>query len=230
MKWFGWFGKLVASALLLSFLSVFTTVYVVDQYIQGFLKKWNLPEIERPAFDPGDYAAALIRSGIGERSEKPTEAGERTEAGEQAEAGTPETGAQNPTVPHAESGPRPEDGSGIADFGDTNRQTGETPPGGEQEDVQAVPVFGSAALSRFGDALVMSEEEFNEKRKRLSDDDKMEIFSIMMARLPQEELQRMSLLLEEGITAAEAAEIEEVIYAYLQQDEVARLLAILSKY
>jgi len=80
------------------------------------------------------------------------------------------------------------------------------------------------------DALVMTAQEFNEKRKKLTNQDKTEIFSIVMTKLPQEELQKMSLLLEDGITEEELGNLEDVMNAYLEQEEVAKLITILNKY
>ncbi len=76
----------------------------------------------------------------------------------------------------------------------------------------------------------MSAQEFNEKRKKLTSKDKSAIFSIIITKFPQEELQKMSLLLEDGITEEELGDLEDVMNAYLEKEEVVKLLAILNKY
>lgn len=223
MKMLGWFGKLLASALLLSFLSVFTTVYIVDRYIQGFLSQWNLPSAERESFDIGDYISSLTDAAqLWERSAvRPEKAGQGpslhpslSPSPEALEASAP---GQGGSKAEAESG----------EMSETHLPPSPSDPAASEE---ALPVFGNMEAAKLGDALVMSAEEFNEKRKQLTDEDKMEIFSIMITRVPQEEFQRLSLMLEEGITEAEAKELEDVINAYLHKEEVARLLAILNKY
>ncbi len=94
-------------------------------------------------------------------------------------------------------------------------------------DVEAAPVFGHAIQSG---SIVITADEFNEKRKNLSDEDKMAIFAIMMNKLPQAELQRLSEWLEDGITDEELTQVEEVINAYLEEDDIDRLLSILNRY
>ena len=76
----------------------------------------------------------------------------------------------------------------------------------------------------------MSAQEFNDKRKKLTNKDKTEIFSIVITKFPQKELQKMSLLLEDGITEEELGDLEDVMNAYLEQEDVTKLLAILNKY
>ncbi len=101
---------------------------------------------------------------------------------------------------------------------------------GEQSSSQTStrpPISGGNKLE---DTLVMSAQEFNEKRKKLTNQDKSAIFSIVMTKLPQTELQKMSLLLEDGITEEELADLVDVMNAYLEQEEVEKLLAILNKY
>lgn len=98
----------------------------------------------------------------------------------------------------------------------------------EQENAQ--PPNQPPTSSDLKDTLVMSAQEFNEKRKKLTNQDKTAIFSIVMTKLPQEELQKMSLLLEDGITEEELGDLEDVMNAYLEQEEVTQLLTILNKY
>ncbi len=43
LKRFAWLGKLVAAGLILSFLSIWTTGYIVTSYVESILKQFNLP-------------------------------------------------------------------------------------------------------------------------------------------------------------------------------------------
>src|SRR5690606_11645693 len=50
----GWFGKLLASGVLICLLSVVTTAYLVDQYVKVVLDQFQLSDIERPSLHLGD--------------------------------------------------------------------------------------------------------------------------------------------------------------------------------
>jgi hypothetical protein len=43
LKRFAWLGKLIAAGLILSFLSIWTTGYIVTSYVESVLKQFNLP-------------------------------------------------------------------------------------------------------------------------------------------------------------------------------------------
>lgn len=198
MRWMGWLGKLVVGAVFVSFLSVFTTVYLVDQYITAILQRLNMADVERPVLKLDE----LLMGGA-----KPSAA----------------TGTREERIPGDKQGDpeQPPEGALKVNASPT------MDPDAIAEQEPSVPVFEH---NLHEDALVMSAEEFNIKRKKLTEEDRLEIFTIMMKSLPQEELQKMSALLEDGITEEEVKNMEEVIHAYLHQDDVARLLSILNKY
>lgn len=234
MKWIGWLAKWAAGAVLASALSVLTTCWMVESYVNALLERWNLggaaPELAVgelvSSFLPGNDRKA---AGSAPKADAPAAAGEspadaenRGEAGTGAPrqangAGGTVPGGAAPSAkrtPAEETAPPP----GAADAG-----TG--PRTGESTDVSgAIPVFGRAALQS---GLVMSAEEFNEKRKSLSDSDKAEIFTMLYNHVPQEELQRLSGLVEDGITAEEARQIADVMEGYLEPADMERLLTIL---
>ena len=219
----GWFGKLLISAVLISFLSVVTTVYLVDQYVKAILDRWNLSEIDRPSLQIGEMFSSLTNPEISKEVEEP-----KTESTSGSEADAQETEEEStPPVGAVEAGTTP-----TSTPTTTPTTTPSSTPSTEEEfeaneEDETLPVFGqSDALG----SLVMTAEEFNEKRKKLTEEDKLEIFTIMMKKLPQSELQKMSELIEDGVTEDEVKEMEDVINAYLHQDDVARLLSILNKY
>ncbi|HEY0827841.1 MAG TPA: hypothetical protein VGE40_07085 [Bacilli bacterium] len=78
--------------------------------------------------------------------------------------------------------------------------------------------------------IVMSAEDFNRKKEMLSDEDKMEVFSILISKLPQDEMQQISQFVEDGITTEEMQQAETIIGQYVDDEEYARLMEILNKY
>jgi hypothetical protein len=204
MKMIGWLSKLIITAILLSTMSVMTTIYIVDQYVQTVLERFQLTDVERPPLRIGGLLQQTSPS-LGDESKNEADAVEVTEkdtaaAEQQSQDRLEQQRQQDPQV--------------------------ELPSEG-QNTTEATPVFGSSIQSN---SLVMTPDEFNEKRKNLSDEDKMMIFSIMMNKLPQAELQKLSEWLEDGITEEELTQVEEVINAYLEQADIDKLLSILNRY
>jgi hypothetical protein len=215
MRILGWFSKLLISVVLISFLSIFTTAYMVDQYINKFLEKWNIEDTVKPAMDAEDYMSKLLHPSELLNSEQPISE-EDMEVSENAE----DTGLP---VFNQESIEDLESNEGIEPIAP------EAAPSSTQQP-SASSSTPSSSSKELKDTLVMSAQEFNEKRKKLTTKDKSEIFSIVITKLPQKELQKMSLLLEDGITEEELNDLESVMAAYLGQKEIEKLLAILNKY
>ncbi len=208
MRLLGWFSKILISVLLISFLSIFTTAYMVDLYINRFLEQWNLGETIKPAIDAEDYLSKLVN---------PSQIWDHDDAVDPIE--DEEILNQDRTNKDTDPG-LPVFNQGQVT--DTDIQQ-EDALGGQRDSSEG-------DISGLKDTLVMSAQEFNEKRKKLTNQDKSEIFSIVITKLPQKELQNMSLLLEDGITEEELADFVDVMNAYLEKEEVDKLIAILNKY
>jgi len=290
MKWIGWLIRWAAGAVLAAALSVLTTFYVVESYMEALLDRWNLGSVEspdldlgrlfslhrmpdasgsasggKPAAEPVKDADALRETGrdrvpggalkvdaspaTGERFlAAESRAGDNVrpddDSGRFAGAGTGGTedaGGSSGSVPSGRAETNAVEAKAGMKGGtgaEPSSQSGQTPSGasgalsgsgvrsesGNEPEPDALPVFGRAALQG---GLIMSAEEFNEKRKNLSEEDKVEIFTILLNHVPQEELQRLSVLVEDGITAEEAVAITEVMEGYLGPEEMDRLIAIL---
>ncbi|MEF3305321.1 hypothetical protein [Paenibacillus sp. GYB003] len=99
-----------------------------------------------------------------------------------------------------------------------------------EDDAVAAWAQSGKSDAREKDKVVMSAEQFQAKREKLSEEDKASVFSLLISKLPQEELQQISTKLEDGITQAELQEIEKIVEQYLQPDELAKLMEIVNKY
>lgn len=256
MKWIGWLAKWAIGALLAAALSVLTTFYMVESYMDALLDRWNLGTLETPGLDVGRLFSLGDRAGTsglpGSRepaagfvTDPVKEPAEQVEPWRETNHGRPPGGALKVDAPPLlESGKTAGEHSASGDSGGNSGEAkgGEGLPGGAPGSGEAggeeggepagtdsmpdaVPVFGHAGLPG---ALVMSAEEFNEKRKNLSESDKIEIFTILLNHVPQDELQVLSELLEDGITAEEAGLIMDVMEGYLGPKEMDRLLTILN--
>lgn len=58
--------------------------------------------------------------------------------------------------------------------------------------------------------VVVSGEEFAKKKDELTQEQKNKIFSVI-SKLPQEDIQYISKLMENGITASELKELEQIL-------------------
>ncbi|MDF2668735.1 MAG: hypothetical protein K0R67_1041 [Paenibacillus sp.] len=113
------------------------------------------------------------------------------------------------------------------------QSSGETPSAGKEDSVAAWAQAGSSARTNSNQlqeqALVLSEEQFRTKKEQLSDEDKTIIFEAL-SRLPQEDMQTISVLVEDGITSEELVKVEKIVEQHLKPEEYKQLLTILQKY
>lgn len=109
---------------------------------------------------------------------------------------------------------------------DTNKPV--TQP--QQDDAVAVWSQTGNSDAREKEKVVMSAEQFQAKREKLSEQDKTSVFTLLISKLPEEELQLISTKLEDGLTASELKEIEKIVEQYLQPQELAKLMEIVNKY
>jgi len=64
----------------------------------------------------------------------------------------------------------------------------------------------------------------------LSEDDKSKVFSVLVTRLPQEEILKISEMVENGITGQELDQLQAMLTKYLPPEEYNELLDIINKY
>lgn len=76
--------------------------------------------------------------------------------------------------------------------------------------------------------VVVTPDEMVAKKDELSDKDKEEVFAILMSKLPQAEMQKMTEAMEEGLTESEMIEIEQILSKYLDKTEYSKMMKILN--
>jgi hypothetical protein len=67
--------------------------------------------------------------------------------------------------------------------------------------------------------MLMSSEEFYKKKEQLSGADKMMIFNLVISKLPETEIQKISNELEVGITIENWTDIQNTVKKYLKPEE-----------
>ncbi|MEF3309572.1 hypothetical protein PV433_11780 [Paenibacillus sp. GYB004] len=203
MKFFGWLGKVLVAAVVAASISVVTTFYVVQHYVQELIKPFQavLPEKQ---LGLSEFVAKLW-----------------TESNIVGQGGTQQDREENAPKPQTGTNTSPDTST------KTGTGTGTTPP---PDDAVAVWSRSGSKEASQKDKVVMSAEQFQTKREKLSEEDKTTVFSLLISRLPQEELQQLSAMMEDGITSAELAEIEKIVENYLKPDEFEKLIGIVNKY
>lgn len=78
------------------------------------------------------------------------------------------------------------------------------------------------------DELVMTPEEWTKNKDQLPQDAKNEIFSTLMKKLPQEDWQRISVLMEDGLTSTELTEVEQILAKHLNDEEYKQMKEMLT--
>jgi hypothetical protein len=213
MKLITWLSKIVIGTVIITSISMFTTWYVVNMYVEDIFRQYQIPALGKK-IQFSEFAARL--------------AGElnivmRRDGGKQAApVETPTPAKPVPSPSPSGSLPNPSSNDQL------RSDIGADPSQGVKDD--AVAVMGRAQNDEQKKELVMSTEDFAKKKEALSSDDKMKIFSLVVAKLPQNEVQHLSVLLEDGITTDELKQVNDTLKKYLSEKELKQLTDILSKY
>jgi hypothetical protein len=222
MKWLLSLFRIGLSSVFISLLTVATTWYTVNLYVDNLLKQYNIVTPAQKQQLSQVIAALGKQAGLW-------------------------TGLFSATGDSSGAAPAATDdrtgGSGLSSVPDgksAERKPEADDPAAAVSDQDAVPVWSqqSSAQQKQGDSqnklkdkqLVMSAQDFYNKKENLSDDDKMKIFTILAERLPQEKLQEISKFVEDGITSDELKQIESIVKTYVKPKEYEELEQILDKY
>lgn len=247
LRGLAWIAKLVAAGLIISFLSIWTTGYVITSYVESVLKQYELP-IDVPPMAMSGVWGRLWGSEPLLTEETNTAADGETDKQDDSNGETAE-------VPDAEeaSGEQEEDppltdvgvgiGSGAAGGADSpvSGTDGENVAGGASGSEDAGGTIegtgGSDGTSGTpgtdgidGSETAMTTDELTETKDKMSDDDKNKLFELLMTKLPQESLQQISAYMEEGLTEQEIINIEQIMAQYLDTKEYESMMDILKKY
>lgn len=195
---------------LASGLSMLTTAYVVNTYIQSVLAGFDI-KVDGP--EPGMLGFVKSLTGMGSSSSSSTDTKDTKDTIKEADSskvdGEKGTGGDSP----------------ASETGDT---VDETVP----ED--ALPVMGQAAAGEeqsdraLDQELVMTPGALNDLKENIPADEKSNIFNILMNKFPQEEMLKISSAMEDGLTESEVKELQEIIARYVDEEEYESLMKMLT--
>lgn len=228
MKWMIWIAKLAVSAAVTSLCCVALTFAAANTYVDLLLDQYHIP---RPAGQKIEWGTFMNRFtaqlGLGAGSGSDVPAKPKDLAVSVPPAGNTPSSSETGTKERTQT-----DGKTTAPgSGKTNDDPYRVP-----EDAVAVWSRQSGKTDSKQDGLteqeqkvVVSSEEVTKKKEQLSEADKAKIFSLMVSRVPQEDMQTISKLMEDGITSAELKEIEQLLQKSLKPDEYKQLLGLIQK-
>lgn len=257
MKWLLKIARLGLVVVMVTLLTVLTTGYVVNTYIQALLGSYNLP-IASQTPSLGGMIKGMLGFGTQSSSDQKDsllsndgkkQAGLKGSEGLGSEesgqsGGTEGTGETeqdssfgDTRVGNVDASKAAEpDGDGQADK-DTGRggssSNGDAQDAHEEAPEGSVPVMGGIAGETAGagqdQQVLVTPDDLLAKKDELSDQEKEEVFATLMSKLPQEEMLKMSELIEGGLTETEMIQIEQILSKHLSKEEYSNILKLLKK-
>ncbi|UQZ34166.1 hypothetical protein C2I18_11880 [Paenibacillus sp. PK3_47] len=189
-------------AVLASGLSILTTAYVVNTYIHSVLASFDI-KLDTPGPGIGGFMKSL--TGTATKVKEDTAAsGEDQKAAPTAVTDTEEED-ENTGAPVEEKVPE----DALAVMGQADAAEEQSSGGQEQQ-------------------LVMTPGDMSDLKNSLPTDEKANIFNILMTKLPQEEMQKISTAMEDGLTENEVLELQQVIAKYVSDEEYNTLMKMLT--
>lgn len=213
MKWVKRALGVCLIVVLASSLSILTTGVIVNAYVQSVMSGLGL-KADLPAPGFGGMLSSLLGTSGKPASKEPAAQDNRAASFNPSGEGNPTgTGDTKETVPAATA-----DSSG-------NAAEDKTPD-------NALPVMGEAASEEQSGTqdqqLVMTPEAMKDLKDNLPSAEKVNIFNILMNKVPQEEMQKISAAMEGGLTEQEVTEIQSIISKYVTPEEYNKLMKILT--
>ncbi|QYR21732.1 hypothetical protein KZ483_01415 [Paenibacillus sp. sptzw28] len=288
----GWLVKTIAAGLIVSFLSIWTTGYVVNSYVETLLKQYKIPLDVKPYAMSGVWgglwganpelkqdakqnaaspktedSSGVSGSGSSKAGESSVTGGSSSEnsgaadgsivtgresgssentgstggstaagsgSGTSGTDGSPATGGTSGSAEDkADSGkeaPLAVDAYGDIDSGPLTDIGGGTGPKGNSGATSGNGSSGTQAGEASEDGMAMSTDQLNQAKSNMSEADKEQLFNLIMKKLPQDAWQRISVLLENGLTNEEMTEVQQLFAQHLDRSEYDSMMKILKKY
>jgi hypothetical protein len=232
VKWLSWIVKMSVAAVLVTMVSLYATWTAVQLVLDKVLAHYQIGQ----GMQKIEFSDFLAEFGKGLNIMKQPASQTKTQSvgkgGSTTPAATGSDGEQR-----ADLGT----GSGSQDGAKAPVDNSGTNGNGTEGMADALPVWSQQAQGSSGSSqeratgqqekkTIVSTEALQSTKDKITSEDKMKLFSLLVSKLPSDELQDISQLMEDGITQSELAEMEKIIRNHLTKEEFDQLLAILEKY
>ncbi|QJD85737.1 hypothetical protein [Cohnella herbarum] len=217
-KWVSWVIRMGATALLLSFLCIWTTGYIVNSYMESVVKGLDLPIEIQPIAMSGVWGTLW-----GADKKPKAEAESTVSTSKTAERESAETGEVTSEPQHSQSSgnvadkpsdePEAQADPGVLPGSDgENGTAGDASPGPDSGDEGngSVPAFnGDAALGQLTDA------------------DRQALYAMVVSKLNPEQLSLLSEVLKDGVTSEELTQVQDMLKSSLSEGEYSQMMELL---
>ncbi|MBD7969882.1 hypothetical protein [Paenibacillus gallinarum] len=200
MRWLKWCGKIVITVMLVSTLTLLTTGLIVQSYVESLLTSFNIAWEGQPT-----GLTSIFQGALGMNSSNTSKSTD-----EQKKASDSAAEKQNGNSPESSSGGK-----------DSTPVLTESPDLVENPDEAENPKEPE-------DPVIMSPNDVAEYKDTIPNEEKTEVFDLLMNKIPTDEMQLIASNMENGITEQELQDMEQVIAKYLTEDEYKQLMAILT--
>ncbi|WP_145027550.1 hypothetical protein [Paenibacillus sp. Y412MC10] len=245
MKIAQWLLKTVLTVVLISGLTVLTTGAVVNMYVQSLLASFNI-QLEGQPTGIGGMMKGMLGLNTTKEKESDKEAASTAHAADDSKTSggstnTADNGTGSTEGAGETAGAGSQTGTNAGEAGSGSSTAGTESGGnadGEGTDTpdDALPVMGQGlsesamgGQSAADQQVVISPDEMIQKKDELTATEKEQIFNILMKKLPQSEMQKISAAMEDGLTEQELSTIEDTISKYLTKEEYAALSKLLEQ-
>jgi hypothetical protein len=212
-KWVSWALRVGATALLLSFLCIWTTGYIVNSYMETVIKQLDLPLETQPLALSGMWGTLWGANKSPDTTNQPSNEAVSTSEASPSPSQSPEKIGESSASPSEEVG-------SVANESANN----ETPPGIKDPVAQdgdpsnAIPVFNAGAGSEAGAGQTTSQ---------LTDAQRQNLYALVVSKLDPEQLKLLSDALQGGLTADELSSLQSMLKTALSDDEYTQMMALL---
>jgi hypothetical protein len=233
MKLLLWLARWVVRSAVIAGLSLFSAWFVVNMYVESMLHQFQLSNVGKKI----QFSDVLARLGedwhiIKGRPDSEAAEGRTAPVAAQPAAPGGTTGSEN----------RAGGGSGDAPGGQPSATEEKVPEdavavsgrlsqsGASSSGTASGGGTGSGGAGQGLDGLVVSADDFAKKKAAMSNEDKMKLFSLLAGKLPPDQLQRLSVLVEDGITSDEMKQIDAILQKYFSKEDYNQIVDIIKKY
>lgn len=240
-KWFAWIGRTVASALLLSFLCIWTTGYIVNSYMESVVKQFDLPLETKPFAlsglwgalwgASGNRTASGENTGTTENTASSTDSDPTANTDPAAKSETTEKGAgtdstADGTTADPQPAPAPDAGEGGESSSSPDSEASTDPTenlsshaDGAVENDGTKPTTGSdtegeGAMPATGGSIESG--ELTEEQR-----------STLLAKLNADQLQLLADSLKNGLTDEEITRLEQSLRSTLVDSDYKKIVEML---
>lgn len=205
-KSLAWVGKIVAAGLILSFLSIWTTGYIVTSYVESVLKQFELPVEVPPMAMSGVWGKLWGSDPLLASDVEPEQGSGSANNGQEPDAKEVFGGIEE----------TPETGSG-----ENGETSGGVPEGTEQNGGES---------GENGTETAVSPDDIASAKDDMTEEDKSLLFELLMTKLPPESWLQISEYMEGGLTDQELTSIQQIMAQHLDKSEYEQMMEILKKY